>query len=256
MPPWCRWCTGPTSAGSARTSKDSVRPRGIRKPGTSPSGIENHDDLAAVLSLLVDDSATKTTNLPAAPSRETVPSLLRWAAAVSEATLLKRLNIGGKLTLGFGILVALTLLVVGLNYLGSFKAVTNIKRTGELSAPSAVASAQAQANLLRMLSEVRGYLALGDEAYREGYRKARSAFDSDLQLLEQLLHKDEAARAVAVSSGVDSKLVALKFALERWAELPERLFELHNDQLRREPALKILVTDANLLIASIAVGSK
>ena len=205
----------------------------------------------------MDDSAAKPADLlPAAPSGRAVPGLLRWPARVFEAILLKRLNIGGKLTVGFGILVALTLLVVGLNYLGSFKAVTSINRTGELSAPSALTSAQAQADLLRMLSEVRGYLALGDEAYREGYRKARSAFDADLQLLEQLLHKDEAAKAVAATSGVDSKLVALKFALQRWTELPEQLFELHNDQLRREPALKILVSDANLLIASVAVGSK
>ncbi len=205
----------------------------------------------------MDDSAPKPADLPpAAPSGEAVPNLLRWPARVFEAILLKRLNIGGKLTVGFGILVALTLLVVGLNYLGSFKAVTRINRTGELSAPSAAASAQAQANLLRMLSEVRGYLALGDEAYRDGYRMARSAFDSDLHLLEQLVHKDEEAKAVAASSGIDSKLVALKFALQRWTELPERLFELHNDQLRREPALKILVSDANLLIASVAVGSK
>jgi class 3 adenylate cyclase/CHASE3 domain sensor protein/putative methionine-R-sulfoxide reductase with GAF domain len=205
----------------------------------------------------VDDSATKTADLlPATPSGETGPSMLRWLARTAEVTLLKRLNIGGKLTVGFGILVALTLLVVGLNYLGSFKAVTNINRTGDLRAPSALASAQAQANLLRMLGEVRGYLALGDEAYREGYRKAKSAFDVDLQSLEMLLHKDAAAMAAAAASGVDRKLADLKSALERWTVLPDRLFELRNDQLRREPALKILVSDANPLIASIAIGSK
>jgi class 3 adenylate cyclase/CHASE3 domain sensor protein len=181
---------------------------------------------------------------------------LRWLAGAFEATLLRRLNIGGKLTVGFGILVALTLLVVGLNYLGSVRAVTNINRTGDLRAPSALASAQAQANLLRMLGEVRGYLALGDEDYREGYRKARRAFDVDLQSIEQLLHKDAAAIAAAAASGVDKKLADLKIALEHWTELPDRLFELRNDQLRREPALKILVSDANPLIASLAVGSK
>src|SRR5262245_43667345 len=107
-----------------------------------------------------------------------------------------------------------------------------------------------------MLGEVRGYLALGDEAYREGYRKAKTAFDSDLQSLETLLHKDAAAVAAAAASGVDRKLADLKSALERWTVLPDRLFELRNDQLRREPALKILVSDANPLIASIAIGSK
>ena len=53
----------------------------------------------------------------------------------SLAPALQKLNIGGKLTLGFGVLVALMLLVVALNYLGSIAAVRNINRTTDLSAP-------------------------------------------------------------------------------------------------------------------------
>lgn len=100
---------------------------------------------------------------------------------------LRNLNIGGKLTVGFGILAALTLLVVGLNYLGSLDAVRSINRTTDLSAPSAVASARAQADLLRMLSAVRGYLALGEESYRDNYTSAKAAFLEDMQSLENLL---------------------------------------------------------------------
>src|SRR5258708_5558124 len=107
----------------------TMRRRGIRKPGTSQTGLESRDGIllreAAALSLPVDDSATKAADLlPATPSGETAPRPLRWLARAFEATLLKRLNIGGKLTVGFGILVALTLLVAGLNYIGSLKAVT------------------------------------------------------------------------------------------------------------------------------------
>jgi class 3 adenylate cyclase/CHASE3 domain sensor protein/putative methionine-R-sulfoxide reductase with GAF domain len=184
------------------------------------------------------------------------PRLLRRLATGAGATLLKRLNIGRKLTVGFGILVALTLLVVGLNYLGSFKAVINMNRTSDLRAPSALASAQAQTDLLRMLGEVRGYLALGDDAYRDGYRKASDSFNANLQALEALLHKDAAARAAAAASGADRNLADLKTALGEWAELPDRLFELRNDQLRREPALRVLIVDGNALIASIAVSAK
>src|SRR5215207_3738996 len=182
--------------------------------------------------------------------------LLHWLGASFSGRALGRLNIGGKLTIGFGILVTLTLLVVGLNYLGSIEAVTNMSRTSELRAPSALASARAQADLLRMLSEVRGYLALGDEEYRSSYQKATQAFVDDLQELETLLHKDEAARATTTASGVDHYLADLKKALGQWMELPERLFDLRNDQLRREPGLRILIADGNALIASIAVGAK
>src|SRR5690348_15920374 len=84
---------------------------------------------------------------------------LQSLAASLGSIFLRHLNIGRKLTVGFGLLVCLTLLVVALNYAGSLVAVVNIDRTTDLRAPSALASAHAQADLLRMLGEVRGYLA-------------------------------------------------------------------------------------------------
>ncbi|MGH6890753.1 MAG: CHASE3 domain-containing protein, partial [Dongiaceae bacterium] len=169
---------------------------------------------------------------------------------------LKRLNIGGKLTIGFGILVALTLMVAGLNYFGSLTAVTNMGRTSDVRAPSALASARAQADLLRMLSDVHGYLALGDEAYRDAYREARSAFNDNLQSLEGVLHKASAGAAAMTASGTAGNLAKLKATLASWEPLPDRLFQLRNDQLQREPALRILIVDGNPLIASIAIGAK
>jgi class 3 adenylate cyclase/CHASE3 domain sensor protein/putative methionine-R-sulfoxide reductase with GAF domain len=179
--------------------------------------------------------------------------LQRLAANLGSA-FLKHLNIGRKLTLGFGILVGLTLLVVALNYVGSFVAVRNINRTTDLRAPSALASAHAQADLLRMLGEVRGYLALGDGAYRDGYKKASDAFAADLGELDGLLQKNDSERATAPESA--QNLQTLKAALADWNDLPDRLFDLRDDQLRREPALKILIQDANPLIISIVVGLK
>ena len=61
----------------------------------------------------------------------------------------------------------------------------NINRTSDLRAPSALASARAQANLLRMLGEVRGYLALGDEVFKDNYEAASQAFQADLAELEK-----------------------------------------------------------------------
>ncbi len=172
------------------------------------------------------------------------------------APALRRLNIGGKLTVGFGILVALMLLVVGLNYLGSIEAVLNINRTTNLSAPSAVASARAQANLLRMLGEVRGYLALGDESYRDGYRSANEAFLSDMHELEALLRAKGKSVATTAGSSAELGMQEIGEQFSAWQPLPEQLFELRNDQLRREPALKILVMDANPLIGNIVASAK
>jgi CHASE3 domain sensor protein len=91
-----------------------------------------------------------------------------------------KLKIGGKLTIGFGILGALTMLVIGLSYLGSYRATLNINRTGDVRVPTALASARAQANLLRMQADVQAYLALGDQTYRESFHQARQAFEADL----------------------------------------------------------------------------
>src|SRR6266511_3108631 len=97
-----------------------------------------------------------------------------------------RLKIGGKLTIGFGILGALTMLVIGLSYLGSYRATRNINRTADVRVPTALASARAQANLLRMQAAVQAYLALGDQAYRSSFHQAQQAFEVDLALLGDL----------------------------------------------------------------------
>ncbi|WDZ81896.1 adenylate/guanylate cyclase domain-containing protein (plasmid) [Ensifer adhaerens] len=172
------------------------------------------------------------------------------------APAMQRLNIGGKLTIGFGVLLALLLFVVGLNYLVSIEAVRNINRTTNLSAPSAVASARAQANLLRMLGEVRGYLALGDESYRDRYRLANDAFRADMGTLEALLRAKGVSATRAAGGDVEQAMREFSAKLAAWKPLPDQLFELRNDQLRREPALKILITDANPLIATIVASAK
>ena len=79
------------------------------------------------------------------------------------------LRISHKLNLGFGVLVGLTFLVGVRNYLGSHEATKNIKRTQNIRVPTAITSAQAEANLLRMSSHVRGYLATGESDFRDRY---------------------------------------------------------------------------------------
>ena len=164
--------------------------------------------------------------------------------------LFKNLRIGGKLTIGFGLLGALTLLVIGLSYLGSYQATLNINRTGDVRVPAALASASAQANLLRMQADVQAYLALGDRAYRESYEQARQAFEDDLAELDDLGRRHEASVS---NPDFDRRLNALRSAYTQWSALPEQLFDLRDDQLMREPALRLLIEEANPLIVPILV---
>jgi signal transduction histidine kinase/CheY-like chemotaxis protein/CHASE3 domain sensor protein len=168
---------------------------------------------------------------------------------VPSGRLFANMSIGGKLTVGFGILVTLTLVVVGLSFLSSDAALQKIETTNELRAPLALASARAQANLLTMLADVRGYLALGDEEYRTGYTEASEAFEADLIELERLLNQSDPANTEA-----KQHLDELQLTYESWSPYPDRLFTLRDDQLQSEPALRILVQDASPLIARITTN--
>jgi signal transduction histidine kinase/DNA-binding response OmpR family regulator len=161
-----------------------------------------------------------------------------------------RLKIGGKLTIGFGILGALTMLVIGLSYLGSYRATRNINRTADVRVPTALASARAQADLLRMQASMQAYLALGDQTYRESYEQARQAFERDLAELDELARRHDTSIS---NPEFDRRLDALRSAYTQWSALPKQLFDLRDDQLKREPALRLLIEEANPLIAPILV---
>ena len=76
--------------------------------------------------------------------------------------------------------------MVGLSYLAGQVASVNIQRTQELRVPTALASANAQENLLKMLSNIRAYLATGKPEYRYRYQQTRQDFEADLAELERL----------------------------------------------------------------------
>ncbi|MBN1220778.1 MAG: HAMP domain-containing protein [Anaerolineae bacterium] len=154
-------------------------------------------------------------------------------------TFLKDLKIGRKLTLGFGILVVLTLAAVVFSYAGSIPATRNIERTNDVRFPTALAASEAQTDLLRMLGDVRGYLALGEDSYRASYAQARQNFEADLAELEQL--------SPNLSPENRQRLDQLQATFAEWSTLPEQLFELRDDQLEREPAYRLLATDGILL---------
>ncbi len=148
---------------------------------------------------------------------------------------LRNLNIGSKLTIGFGLLVGLTLLVFGLSTFAAQQVFLAQQRVDE-SSQVVLASSRAQANLLRMTSNVRGYLALGDTTFRESYQQVEQEFQENLNELERLSDQD--------GFGIENqeRLDALKQQFQDWHMLPGELFALRDDQMEREPAYKWLNT--------------
>ena len=96
------------------------------------------------------------------------------------------LGIGTKLTVGFGALVGLTLLVVALAILAGRDATRDIEVSEAVRAPASLAAAHAQEALLRMQLHLRGYLVLSDRDDITQYDAARQAFETRLASLQRL----------------------------------------------------------------------
>src|SRR4249920_321900 len=106
--------------------------------------------------------------------------LLRW----------RDLSVGHKLNFAFGLIVLLTLVVVGLVYLATDRTSNSMERISQERSPAARTAAEAQANLLRMVADVQAYLALGDESYGLDYDLASEAFEANLAALDEQIGDD------------------------------------------------------------------
>lgn len=159
-------------------------------------------------------------------------------------SLISNLKISDKLNLGFGILVTLTFLVIGRSYLNSVQATLTVHRTQDVRMPAALVSADAQTNLLKMVSDVRGYLASGESGFRDRYQQSRQSFEARLLELTSLLQQQQ-------SSDDQQRLKKLQQAYEEWSALPDRLFILRNNLLDNQPALRLLDQEGEVPIATI-----
>jgi signal transduction histidine kinase/DNA-binding response OmpR family regulator len=170
------------------------------------------------------------------------------------SNLRSNLKIGTKLSIGFGVLIALMLLGFGLGFLANSRAREEIDRTTDLRAPTALASARAQANLLRTVADLQAYLALGDREYQDDYERVRQAFETNLAELETLSSQQE-VQVASQGAGTSERLEQLQSVYAQWSTLSPELFELRDDQLKREPALRILIEEGNPQIATILVNT-
>jgi signal transduction histidine kinase/CheY-like chemotaxis protein len=164
----------------------------------------------------------------------------RW----SEARFLNRFSISSRLTIGFTLLVVLTLFVTGLSYVSSQRAIASINRSNALRMPTALASASARANLLKMRSNIHSYLVLGEEEYRISYEEARKDFEADLLQMEELSDQ-------WTNPENNRRLERLKGIFADWSELPAQMFALRDDPLQNQPAFRILTHEGEESINAI-----
>lgn len=164
------------------------------------------------------------------------------------------LKIEPKLRVGFGILILLMLIGYGWSISAGNRATKEINRTTNLRAPLALASGKAQANWLKMAADVQAYLALGDKGYRLSHESAKKEFEANIIELEALLAKSQDFESPGFKESSEA-LVEVRSHYTEWDLLVQELFKLRDDQLRREPALGILIVDAAPFINTIIVDT-
>ena len=113
--------------------------------------------------------------------------------------------------------------------------------------PAALTASQAQADLLRMQSDLRTYLAFGEPRYRDQYKDSAQNFKSDLVALrtfnDQLSQQDS------------QRLQLLEESFAQWTQLDDPLFALREDQLDREPAYRLLATDGIRFAGKVLIAT-
>lgn len=176
-------------------------------------------------------------------SVETVKSAYRQFLAI-----FRNMSIRNKLTTGFGALVMLTLLVVTLNYFAGSGAISTIENTSLRRVPAMLAVSHAQACILKMFGDVRGYLALGDSRFIDDYNQTREEFLTVLDRVNDLMP--------GFTPENRHRCNELMGAYEKWKPLPEKLFNLRDNRMMREPAYAWLNTTGAKLTAKIVVNVK
>lgn len=158
-----------------------------------------------------------------------------WVTRLPGISHFNQLRIGRKLSIGFGTLVFLIFLVVGLSFLASREATASIEHAEASGFPSAVVAARAEATLLKMLADARAYLALGDAVALQNYDTAEEEFAAMLAQFNATLNSND--------PHVSDQLVELSSAFQEWQTLRAELFALREDRLLREPAYRLLMVD-------------
>jgi len=184
---------------------------------------------------------------PAEKNRLEIQSRKRWFEVIPPFSLVmvlrQRLKIGPKLVIGFGILIVLMVGGYGLGIFAGGNATREINLTTNFRAPLTLAVSRAQANWLKMDANMQAYLAFGDQFYQIKHEKTRKEFEKNLNDLDAILSNVENKESPDFKESAET-LGEVRYYYNAWIKLTPQLFDLREDQLRREPALKILIVDS------------
>lgn len=138
------------------------------------------------------------------------------------------------LSASFGILVFLVSSLIALNYFLNRGTISAISITTESRVPAMLAVSQVRTEILRLLDSVHTYLAYGDLRYIEQYETGREVIEDILRDLE--------AQSDRLSPENRRILSRFNDSYAKWNTYPEKLFQLRDNRMVREPAYAWLNT--------------
>jgi serine phosphatase RsbU (regulator of sigma subunit) len=151
------------------------------------------------------------------------------------------MKISRKFNFAFGALLVVTLLLGLASYTTGQQTVRLFEQTEKQRIPIVIATSNAETALFRMLSGVRGHLALSDagyDRYLSDYEAARADFEQQMALLAEIVERgdDEVTQA---------NLATLQQTFNIWSDIIPELFRIHDDLELRSPAYGYFNRDVN-----------
>src|SRR5574341_632931 len=157
------------------------------------------------------------------------------------------LSVSNRIYLTIGILLAVLSAIVAGNYFAVVQETDQLNQANELIVPASRASSNARAAMLTMLVNIRGYLALGNQAQTDfigNYRAALADYNANIAELDAL-------EGAFTNPEDKTRLENLKAVFAEWVLLPEQMFALRDDPLQNQPAIRILNEQGQPLTASV-----
>ncbi|MEM6428156.1 MAG: SpoIIE family protein phosphatase [Deinococcota bacterium] len=151
------------------------------------------------------------------------------------------MRISRKFNLAFGALLVVTLLLGMAAYTTGQQTVRLFEQTEQQGIPIVIATANAETALFRMLSGVRGHLALSDagyDRYLSDYEAARVDFEREIAILAVTVERssDESTQA---------NLATLQQTFDTWSDIVSEIFRIHADLELRSPAYRLFNSDVS-----------
>ena len=150
------------------------------------------------------------------------------------------MDVSAKLNFGFGALLALMVLIIGLCFYTVYMAHSDITRSVEEFYPITHEVEDLQQKLWSMILKERAYLVLGGQTGREEFRQAEERFSEQIENLR---------KRVTVEDYAVLKEIANDF--KDWQAYSDDVFELRQKPVENYPALKIYKSDVQSLRMSV-----